>query len=65
MNDAGRKAIEHELGQVRDNLHRYRVLGRPEDPVGGGPQTVADTIKALESEEQELLAALEDLATSM
>lgn len=59
MNDAAVRAIKSELGDVQDNLYRYRHFAKPEDLVGGGPGTVADTIKALERQERELYAALE------
>jgi hypothetical protein len=60
MNKAATRAVESELANVRDNLYRYRHFAKPDDPVGGGPTTVADVIKALEKDERELLEALEE-----
>lgn len=60
MNRAAEEAIRQVLGNTQDDLYRYRHFAKPDDLVGGGPETVADVIKALEKQERQLQEALED-----
>lgn len=65
MNNAGKKEVEKELGEVEEDLRFYRAV-RPDDLVEvGGSVTNADVVQALEEKERELLSKLEDYATSM
>jgi len=60
MNTAGQKAIKQVLGNLRDDLYRYRHFAKPTDLVGGGPETAADVIVALEEKERDLVDALRE-----
>lgn len=69
MNDATRRALKSALGDVQNNLYRYRNFAKPHEFVGS-PETVEElvldaflpfdelVIEALERKERELIAAL-------
>ena len=57
------QSLRKQLGNVEDNLYRFRHFGAPTDVTGNG-ETYASVIARLEQDKEEIKQAIADLEAS-